>query len=98
MDLKKGDLVMVAEGEFAKLRCLVKIQQKPGKPIGMLNNGLEITLNHPVRINGKWIQPMEVEKCSFKQNKSGVVYCFVLETTHVALVNGVECVTWGHNF
>ena len=64
----------------------------------MLKNDLEITSKHPVRINGNWMQPWQVENCSFKPNISGVVYCFVLETTHVALVNGVECVTWGHNF
>ena len=66
-DLKKDDLVMVHDGTFAKLVCLVKIQQKPGKPIGVLND-LEISSNHPVRINKEWKRPWQVENYSIKTN------------------------------
>ena len=29
-------------------------------------------------------------------NPSGLVYNFVLDRYHIVLVNGMECVTWGH--
>jgi hypothetical protein len=29
-------------------------------------------------------------------NPSGFVYNFVLDKSHIVLVDGVECVTWGH--
>jgi hypothetical protein len=35
-------------------------------------------------------------RINFEANSSGELYCFVLDPPLSALVNGIECATWGH--
>jgi len=93
-DVRKGDKIAVADG-FATVRCVVKITRSASKSLLAFPGGLTITKRHPIRVNGAWIQPSEIVTTEVS-NPSGFVYNFVLDRSHVLLVNGIECVTWGH--
>jgi adenylate kinase len=94
-DLRPGDEVRVADAGLAKVRCVVRIARSPSKKLVALPGGLTITPKHPVRIAGKWMLPGEMRQEEVA-NPSGFVYNFVLDQCHILLVDGVECVTWGH--
>lgn len=74
----------------------MRIAEPTNKPLIAIQ-GLTITEKHPIRLGGQWVLPKNVPSGIRTFNLSGYVYCFVLEHTHVAMVNGIECVTWGHN-
>lgn len=93
-DVRKGDQIVVADG-FATVLCVAKIARSASKSLLKFPGGLTITKRHPVRINGEWTQPCKVTSVE-TSNTSGFVYNFVLDRCHIPLINGVECVTWGH--
>jgi hypothetical protein len=95
-NLKSGNFVQVVGGEYAKVRCVVEIYEDP-KTLLVMKSGLTITPKHPVRINGKWHLPKTFEDCIQGTVISDIVYNVVLESSHILLVNGMECCTWGHN-
>ena len=96
-EVRSGDKVLVADGSIATVRCLVRIARDPAKSLLVLPGGLTITKRHPIRVAGSWKLPMDFTSAE-TPNPSGFVYNFVLDSSHVLLVDGVECITWGHNF
>lgn len=63
-----------------------------------LPGDLLITNNHPVRISGEWSMPGKMDIAELVLLEEPVyIYNFVLESCHVLMVNGYECVTLGHN-
>lgn len=94
-DIRAGDTVKVSNGT-ALVQCVVQIKRAPTKPLVMLPGGLTITPRHPVCMNGQWRLPVDLGAGRAVPNPCGRVYNFVLDRCHVLLVNGVECVTWGH--
>jgi len=94
-DVRKGDKLVVADGT-ATVLCAVSIDRDPSKRLVSLPGGLTITGGHPIRIDGEWKLPREIETAVAEANTSGKVYNFVLDRSHVVLVNGIECITWGH--
>lgn len=60
-----------------------------------MDSGLKITPNHPIINNGKWIYPSQlvnpvIEKCD-------AVYNLIVETNHVAIINGTHLILLGHD-
>ena len=94
-NLKKGDEVVAPGGKTAKLQCLVKINQNGKQPVAILGDGLRVTLSHPVRIKDEWVYPQQVVTNLDKSPKDEL-YCFVMNPPLSALINGIECATWGH--
>eukprot|EP00811_Abedinium_folium_P002326 NODE_12131_length_1244_cov_3.585497.p1 GENE.NODE_12131_length_1244_cov_3.585497~~NODE_12131_length_1244_cov_3.585497.p1 ORF type:complete len:217 (-),score=62.77 NODE_12131_length_1244_cov_3.585497:237-887(-) len=100
--VRGGDLVRVAgAGGAARVRCVAKIARGvAAKPLVQLPGGLTITPRHPVRVAaGIWRRAEEIEgalQAPSTVQCAGFVYNFVLDRSHVLLVNGLECVTWGH--
>jgi len=95
--LHKGDQVKVMNGQesFASVLFVVKTQRPQHKHLLQLTSGLIITPNHPIRVNDVWQSPSSLS--STKISHEGWVYNVILDQGHVLLVNGVECITWGHN-
>jgi hypothetical protein len=93
-DVKMGDEIHVADGT-ARVRCVVRIARPSSKSLVAFPGGLTITAKHPVRISGRWMLPGEMYQQRIP-NTSDFVYNFVLDRSHIVVVNGVECVTWGH--
>ncbi len=89
-----GDSLATANGKAAvKVKCVVRFEIKRTLEMICLN-GLLITPKHPVRVSGKWVKPSEIGKP--RNQFVDYIYNFVLESGHVATINGVEVVTLGH--
>jgi len=107
--VKKGDLVRVADGTFARVLCVVQIEREfhenydESELVEFRNSGLKITKKHPIWINGEWRFPISCVNSSENsslaflcRSTSKYVYNFVLDRCHTILVNGTPCVTFGH--
>ena len=93
-DVRKGDKILTADG-LATVLCVVKIARCASKSLVSFPGGLTITKRHPIRVNGEWIQPCKLSTVTIP-NPSGYVYNFVLDRSHIPLINGIETCTWGH--
>lgn len=94
--VRKGDRVMTPNGKPAQVTCVLKTPCQNGLTYLTQVGNLLVTPFHPVRVDGVWHFP-----CSLNQPQQmpcDAVYSYVLKDTHVMLIDGVECVTLGHNF
>ena len=41
---------------------------------------------------------MNIDTAQEIENPSGFVYNLVLDSNHILVVDGVECITWGHDY
>eukprot|EP01126_Amoeba_proteus_P065678 TRINITY_DN9384_c0_g1_i5.p1 TRINITY_DN9384_c0_g1~~TRINITY_DN9384_c0_g1_i5.p1 ORF type:complete len:150 (-),score=39.52 TRINITY_DN9384_c0_g1_i5:106-555(-) len=98
-EVRKGNLVRVSTEGWARVECVVEIERN-GTLIKFSESGLMVTPKHPIRLFGdEWQHPVDfiasgearVTKCT-----NGHVYNFVLDGGRSLLVNGVECLTFGH--
>lgn len=100
-DIRKGDQILSLDehGEscVATVKCVVvtKCLHNEAKFIE-LPNGLLITSWHPIRIEGKWVFPATVEDKKFALRTRDYVFNFLLDSCHVAFINGVECICLAH--
>lgn len=95
--LKKGDVVHIPNNLSATIVCVIKTICYEGKTeLVELGDGLLVTPYHPVRVNHQWSFPCDLGKVV--ERPCPAVYSFVLSGEHVMVINGVECVTLGHNF
>jgi len=96
-EIRKDDFIMSTNGVPAKVSCVVKYNCYGNKiQLVEIKGGLLITPWHPVKIDNKWQFPTYLGKITEKSCPA--VYNFVLETKHIIIINGVECVTLGHQF
>lgn len=96
-DIRKGDVLKTAVGLEATVTYAIEILRNTKKaPMVSFDNGLIITPWHPVRIDGQWVFPHDV---GHQINiECQAVYNFALDVGHSVIINGIECVTLGHNF
>lgn len=95
-DVKKGDVVACPSGS-SRVVCIVKTHCHQGKTqLVEMAGGLKVTPYHPIRVNNKWHFPCELGVPQLVVCPA--VYSFVLEASHVMLINSIECVTLGHGF
>jgi len=94
-ELREGDEVVVSEGT-AIVRVAVRTLRS--KSLIKLPGDLLITNNHPVRIGGEWQMPGKMDIAeTFELKEPIYIFNFVLDSCHILLVNGYECVTLGHD-
>eukprot|EP00488_Nonionellina_sp_1-RS-2012_P000857 TRINITY_DN1377_c0_g1_i1.p1 TRINITY_DN1377_c0_g1~~TRINITY_DN1377_c0_g1_i1.p1 ORF type:complete len:266 (+),score=90.61 TRINITY_DN1377_c0_g1_i1:114-911(+) len=93
-DIQPGDVVQVVDG-YATVVFVVELARERGRRMIELTGGLVITGGHPVRRNGLWCLPREQSDAQIAEG-CDTVFTFVLDESHVMIVNGMECVTWGH--
>jgi len=94
--VRAGDVLRVADGGLARVRCVARIARGAGKTLVRLPGGLQITPKHPVHVGGVWQRPRDLPEASLTRCEGGCVYNMVLDRCHVLCVNGIECATWGH--
>jgi len=95
--VRKGDRIMTPDNKQAEVLCVVKTMCDQGKErLVELEGGLLITAYHPVRIDGRWHFPCDLGKVI--ERSCNAVYSFVLKENHIMIINGIQCVTLGHNF
>jgi len=93
--IKKNDLVKTPSG-VAKVVCVFKINfQNYNQKMVEFDNGLIITPYHPIKNNNVWTFPCSISP--IKDIVCDAVYDFVLDHGHIMIINGIECVTLGHN-
>ena len=103
--IAKGDEIQTPGNKSARVRCVVKTHTKNGRcelveleqegGAAETRKGLLVTPWHPVRIDGKWQFPANI--VAPQQRDCEAVYSFVLDAEHCMIIDGVECVTLGHN-
>jgi len=92
--IKANDLVFTYDHAYTRVVCVVKRNMKNVK-LAQIGN-LMITEWHPVFLKNSWVFPRDVALHTCSENMP--VYNFVLEDSHIVLVDDVACVTLGHNF
>jgi len=92
-DIQAGEVVQTAEG-VSVVECTVKsvIQSSQFCSIG---DGCLVTPSHPVFLNGSWVRPKSIS--SISRISVNFVYNFLLESGHTVFINGIECITLGHD-
>jgi len=96
-DIVKGDTVCTPNG-VATVRCVVKTIKENGKEtLVELDSGLLVTRMHPIRVDGRWINPCELSDATLRECPA--VYSFLLEESaeHVMIIDGIECICLAHN-
>lgn len=87
--LRKGDILE----NGAVVKCVI-MSHYEGVLI-RIGNSLLITPYHPVKINNKWIFPIDAKEDLIELDR--VMVCnLVLDRGHVVSVGGIDCVTLGH--
>ena len=94
--LTAGTRVRTASGGTATVRCVVESACEEGTAtLTQLPNGLQLTEWHPILdTRRRWRFPLMVGRRVLR--RCPAVYNLVLDREHVALVDGVPCVTLGH--
>lgn len=93
-ELKVNDVVSGG----AAVRCVVKHECTDNKMRLCVYNGLVITGYHPIRVDGAWTFPIDVDQGHLNEYDCDFVFNFVLDSGHILTVNGVEACTLGHGF
>jgi Mg-chelatase subunit ChlD len=91
-DIRKGDTLWGGH----KVKCIL-YTPIDSAVMSRHPNGLLITPYHPIRVNGTWVFPSTALPTK-QHNDLGGYYNFVLESGHIAVINGVEVCTLGHGF
>uniref|UniRef100_UPI003980FEF5 hypothetical protein n=1 Tax=Salmonella sp. s51228 TaxID=3159652 RepID=UPI003980FEF5 len=97
-EVVKGDIIKTPNS-FSEVSCVVKTYCSDGKTaLVKLDDGLKITPWHPIRVEGQWRYPCELEEPV--ESECEAVYSFVLKANQedIMIVNGVECATLGHRY
>jgi Mg-chelatase subunit ChlD len=104
-DVQKFDIIKSVDNNNkvvgAKVLCVVETMIVSGYRDYVDVNGLLITPWHPIKygLHGKaeeWIFPGEYFS-SYSYTSSSMI-TLVLENHHIMFINGVKCITLGHNF
>lgn len=96
-EVKKGELIASDENSVSRVICVVKTHIKSGRAIMCkLPGGIKITPWHPIRVDGKWFFPEQL--VPGEEVDCDDFFDFVLDQGHIAMINGIECVTLGHGF
>lgn len=94
-DTKKGDVVRCANNQYASILCVVKtVFNAKHTQLVSFENGLKVTPWHPICIDGTWKFPADIQPAI--DTSCDAVYNFVLDKSHIVLVNNVQCCTLGH--
>jgi len=95
--IQKGDFILSGKRDIAQVLCVVETKCEHGRAeLVSLEGGLKITSYHPVRMNGTWHFPCDLATPVEMDCPS--VFSYVLDSYHTMEINGIECVTLGHNF
>jgi adenylate kinase len=105
-DVRKGDQVYVFDNNtrekgMATVRYVVRVDcGQKRKMVKFQDLEIILTNKHPIRIDGKWQAPINLVdgvRVINTESTSQYVYNMVLDRANVGvLINGSECVTFGH--
>jgi len=94
--IKKGDVVATPYGQSARVQCVIKTLCRGNRAfLVRFEEGLLITPYHPVCVDQQWKFPCDLHPV--REMETDGVYSFVLDSGHVMVINGVQCVSMGHD-
>eukprot|EP00301_Raphidiophrys_heterophryoidea_P027570 c9716_g1_i1.p1 GENE.c9716_g1_i1~~c9716_g1_i1.p1 ORF type:complete len:720 (+),score=170.48 c9716_g1_i1:77-2161(+) len=103
--VQRGNHVLTGAQQSASVVCLVETLVPEGQGVAFVqppNSKLRVTPWHPIRVNGEWRFPADVSQEAELIPKIDLecrsVFSLVLDTHHVAVIDGIECVCLGHGF
>ena len=89
-NLSKGDVLE----NGAEVQCLIITKVNKTLPVVELND-VYYTLKHPIKLNGKWTNPISIKPPKFVFIDKW--YNLVLKNGYSVKINGIEAITLGHN-
>eukprot|EP00658_Telonema_sp_P-2_P060582 TRINITY_DN49470_c0_g1_i1.p1 TRINITY_DN49470_c0_g1~~TRINITY_DN49470_c0_g1_i1.p1 ORF type:complete len:829 (-),score=171.09 TRINITY_DN49470_c0_g1_i1:117-2603(-) len=102
--IKRGDIVMSANRQPARVVCVLKTHCGPACTLVELPGGLHVTPWHPIRTSRRhdqasqchdhWEFPANMAEPRLRECE--FVFSFVLERGHVMWINQRECICLGH--
>lgn len=100
-DLEKNDCVISYDIndniQTSKIVCIVEITITGNhKELVNLDNGMKISPWHPVKNNGKWKFPFNIDSPNLQKCKS--IITLVLDNHHICVINKYKCIMLGHNY
>ena len=99
-DVQIGDVVVTLDRNVARVTHVLETIVNNVIPIVHFDNGLSITRWHPVLIDGIWKFPADILDEHYRVLKltyCDKIYSFALDNSHVMIINGIKCITLGHN-
>lgn len=96
--LKKGDAVATTPNGrgTSKVRCVIKTLCENNESFMVRLGDLLVTPYHPVRINGTWTFPIDLARGATIE-ECPAIYSFILESGHILIIDGIECIGLAHN-
>ena len=85
-------------GGLAEVKCIIKIPCTHRRAQFIQLDDLTITPWHPIKVDEKWVFPMEYRGVEPMILNCSWVYNFVMHTEHIVQVSGYNAVTLGHGF
>ena len=108
-EIKAGDIIKTLGDindpnsfEFTEVICVVetKLNPKINTKLCKFGDHGKISLWHPINIfkDGKseWVFPYQI--LEIKEEKCESLFNFILKDNHVAIINGISCITLGHGY
>lgn len=95
-DLLVGDMIIAPNGTISRIKCILVTLINSESTMMVHPNGLCITGYHPVKINSKWIFPIDSEEFQEKTMFVESVYSIGLEDNSSMFINGIEVIGLGH--
>ena len=92
-DITINTPIILGDGSIGKMKAIFKTEYN-GQLIDI--NGLHITPNHSIFINGKWTLPIYISDKKIDYN--GYIYSFILDkiTDKGIMIENIPCITYGH--
>jgi hypothetical protein len=99
-EIKKGDIIKSINRndlyDSSEVMCVIETEIEKSRCYMSNINNLIITPWHPVRIQGIWDFPENINKSD--EIDCEKIYSFVLNKNHIMYINNIQCVTLGHGF
>ncbi len=104
-ELCKGDILINSDGERDTIQCVIKTTTKDGYSWMLKREKMMVTAWHPIRTKKTSGPDRTQDVWEFPANIGQVewlacpyVYNFVLSSSHIITINGVDGITFGHGF
>lgn len=96
-DVKVGTKILANSGKYVTVTHVLKTTVPNVTEVVVLENGLIVTLGHPVLWSGEWTIPESINGILRDTAFKNDLYDFVVDEEHVIIVSGTPCITLGHN-
>lgn len=99
-NIQAGDYIyglnIKGENKASLVKCILETKPK-FQLIEMCHfAGLSITPWHPIKFNGSWVHPADIQEPILTHCES--MFTFLLDEGHIAVINNIEVIMLAHNY